>query len=58
MLKLEDRIYVAMGARMGIQLSADEVAKLGELLVNVREYETRGLKFVKQTADSAVRLFK
>lgn len=42
MLRIADRVYVAMGNGLGIQLSATEVAQLAEILVHVNTLtETR-----------------
>lgn len=62
MLKLRDRITVAMGSNLGIALSASENVKLAELYVRVEQL-LEGKKHAvcskeqKEVVDSAIRFF-
>lgn len=60
MLRLRDRITVAMGANMGITLSPEENVRLAELLVHVEQLldnDSRSVGGRNNVVDSAVRLF-
>lgn len=60
MLRLADRISVAMGANMGIALSSRENVKLAELLARVQQLidnDPNSVQGRKNVVESAVRLF-
>lgn len=60
MLKLEDRIRVALGAEMGIRVEPSEVETIARMLVVLRKIARGEIKIgqVRQAAAEAIATFK
>ncbi len=57
MLKLDDRLMIAMNAGMGVQLTAEEVKLVAGWLVTLRQI-SEGHRLAKEVATTALGKYK